>query len=949
MTKTPLESYSSISMAEKGENISALMEGKRRGETTMSQKRDDTNVKNFVKRKKLNSHYYKRMFQIVAQQVKDDINAHATSRRRLDDFQCEVSTEMHDHVLPYVYKLREYRNRGENAVFFDSQDRIVKVVFLVSSLVDNMKNPILIIASSSVLSLWKIEFSKWSKSINVVTYKGNKDIRAAIRDTKFYRENACIKYQVILSSPDAIVEDMEMLDHIKWELVVIDECQRPMLSRHFKKFQTLMADMKLLTVSGESMDTCQSYRNILSLLDCEYEKINMDADMEMQDKSNTLKERLSPFIAFECKFRTLDFKEYWVPVHLSSMQMEQYCSILTSNLEALSSFSRNSSLHDILTQIQKCCDHPYLVDPTLRNSSGEASLIDPLDAEINVSGKMQLLNKLLLEIKQCGLRVVVLFQSAVNSEKISTGHFLDDLVHQRFGKNSYVYIPGKILSNSAYMEKKESLKMFNSEDSDRFICLFDYAACHSSIRLSRVDVVILFNGVGNPSFDIKALKRITIDSPCERLNVFRLYSVFTIEEKALILSKQDTTLDTCYLTSSVCHKLLAWGASYLFTKLQSCTDSRPLSFIDNVVRELSSLLRNTRVKTGPTNCSIISNVQMQNGLYSGSILLFGETEPHTKENSSVEEYLIDNTPCDFWSNLVKQSPHRPNNSGRRLPRRVQKPPSWLESENQNATTSTSVRKKLISKRKVNEKVRRKGTGTSRPPGSHESRENVTEECTHQDEPQTESQSFNLIDAQLPIPPSTYISDSVALSPRTNGSQQNSSSVKILQIPASALVRPKNPCLTSGPTTYSPGHSLAGSGFRAPAPHLRSNPSLIASFHNWTATGETFLEPLPTLSATQTQPCIQTDNPCFTSGPTTYLPWHGLARSGLLGPALGEPFLLPLPSLSTTQTLPYIKTESNNQLYQAYGDLTILPPTEFDRIYDEGGSGLTIFGSNHGTF
>ncbi|KAF5823626.1 putative DNA helicase chromatin remodeling SNF2 family [Helianthus annuus] len=148
------------------------------------------------------------------------------------------------------------------------QDRLVKVVSFVSSLLDDIKKPILIIASTSALSLWEIEFSKWSKSVNVVTYKGTKDIRAAIRGSKF---------QVLLSSPDAVVEvhnplyymkitpiysfmdyinlavlqDVKTLSHVKWELLVIDECQRYTIAMHLKKFRKLTADMKVLTVSGE--------------------------------------------------------------------------------------------------------------------------------------------------------------------------------------------------------------------------------------------------------------------------------------------------------------------------------------------------------------------------------------------------------------------------------------------------------------------------------------------------------------------------------------------------------------------------------------------------------------------------------------------------------------------------------------------------------------------------
>ncbi|KAI7755205.1 hypothetical protein M8C21_010670, partial [Ambrosia artemisiifolia] len=197
-------------------------------------------------------------------------------------------------------------------------------------------------------------------------------------------------------------------------------------------------------------------------------------------------------------------------------------------------------------------------------------------------------------------------------------------------------------------------------------------------------------------------------------------------------------VDNC-ISSSVCRQLLAWGAPYLFSKLKSSTDSGTQSFIDDLVHELSFLLRNTSVKTGPANRSLISNAQMQNGAYLESILLFGETEHHTKESSSVVEYLIAHSPSDFWSNLVNESQLILTNPCSRLSQRVKKPTQkQSEGENQNdTTTSLGVRKKVRSKRKRRDKVGRKGPAT-----------------------------------QQQISPSTSISDSVALNQRTSEGQQS---------------------------------------------------------------------------------------------------------------------------------------------------------------------------------
>ncbi|XP_076905677.1 uncharacterized protein LOC143561488 isoform X2 [Bidens hawaiensis] len=126
---------------------------------------------------------------------------------------------------------------------------------------------------------------------------------------------------------------------------------------------------------------------------------------------------------------------------------------------------------------------------------------------------------------------------------------------------------------------------------------------------------------------------------------------------------------------------------------------------------------------------------MQNGAYSNGIKLFGETESHTKESASAVEYLVANSPSDFWSNLVKESETGPEKSHKKLSRRVRKPnQNCIEGENA-ATTPSFVRLKQRSKRKYLKNVGRKPAAC----------ENATP---------------------------SGISDSIALNPGTNGGQQS---------------------------------------------------------------------------------------------------------------------------------------------------------------------------------
>lgn len=60
-----------------------------------------------------------------------------------------------------------------------------------------------------------------------------------------------------------------------------------------------------------------------------------------------LKAKLASFVAFESKPRTSRFVEYWVPVQLSNVQLEQYCAALLSSETLLCSHLRNDSVDSL--------------------------------------------------------------------------------------------------------------------------------------------------------------------------------------------------------------------------------------------------------------------------------------------------------------------------------------------------------------------------------------------------------------------------------------------------------------------------------------------------------------------------------------------------------------------------------------------------------------------------
>lgn len=231
-------------------------------------------------------------------------------------------------------------------------------------------------------------------------------------------------------------------------------------------------------------------------------------------------------------------------------------------------------------------------------------------------------------------------QSIGGSGCDSVGNILDDFLCQRFGKDSYVRIDGGVYARS---KKKTVVNIFNNKESGRHFLLLEDRACLPSIKLSAVDVVILFGSDWEPQNDIKALHKISISSQFDQLKVFRLYSSFTVEEKILILAKKGTSVDSNIRTlgRNSCIGLLTWGASHLFKKLDDfhgCCKSVSVSnvsceesFLNAVFLELLTQLPCSGEINHSAKCSFITEIP-QNVVYDENISLFGEEELGSMSN-----------------------------------------------------------------------------------------------------------------------------------------------------------------------------------------------------------------------------------------------------------------------------------------------------------------------------
>ncbi|KAK8915883.1 Helicase protein MOM1 [Platanthera zijinensis] len=573
-----------------------------------------------------------------AQQVKKDPLCNLS---KLPDG-CPV--ELDSDCLSSVNSLREFWHKSLNAVVIDGHERITRAIMFVLSLQSHACQPSLIITTPGSLQLWQADFRRLAPSMNVIIYQGDKHVRKLIQNVEFYDKSGRLMFQVLLADPKAIVEDLVDITCISWESIIVDNCLNSKTARNLEEINIINANFKLLLLlNGQLKDSISEYRLLLSFLNkgdtVDEGSVGLKADTIVTTVAlATLKKKLAHHIAYECEADSSKFLEYWVSVPLSSVQLEQYCEIIVSNANVLRSHSKSDvveALRNVLITTRKCCDHPYLVDGELHRSlTRDLQGVEFLNAEVCASGKLYLLGKVLQEMKDHGLRVVILFQSLGDPGKVSLGDILDDFLHQRFGDDSYERI-----ENGMIMAKKvAAIENFNSKEAGRFAFLIEKRACMQSVKLRSVDVIVLFDSDWNPINDLRSLQKLSIESQHNSIKVFRLYTSYTVEEKILMLAKQDIILESTVdsINRTTIHSLIGWGASYLFGKLDQLHSSTSPTCIseasfgkfhlNDVVQEIITQLAGEAKTDRSVPCSILVKARVIGGKYSNSIALAGEKE-----------------------------------------------------------------------------------------------------------------------------------------------------------------------------------------------------------------------------------------------------------------------------------------------------------------------------------
>uniref|UniRef100_A0A673L6L7 Chromodomain-helicase-DNA-binding protein 5-like n=1 Tax=Sinocyclocheilus rhinocerous TaxID=307959 RepID=A0A673L6L7_9TELE len=467
---------------------------------------------------------------------------------------------LHPYQLEGLNWLRFSWAQGTDTILADEMGlgkTVQTIVFLYSLYKEgHSKGPFLVSAPLSTIINWEREFEMWAPDFYVVTYTGDKESRAVIRENEFtfeevklgrkvfrMKKDTPIKFHVLLTSYELITIDQAILGSVTWACLVVDEAHR--LKNNQSKFFRILNGYKIyykLLLTGTPLqNNLEELFHLLNFLTPERFN-NLEgfleefADISKEDQIKKLHDLLGPHMLRRLKadvFKNMPAKtELIVRVELSPMQKKYYKFILTRNFEALNSKGGGNqvSLLNIMMDLKKCCNHPYLFPvaaveaPVLPNGSYDGNLL------VKSSGKLTLLQKMLKKLKDEGHRVLIFSQMTKMLD------LLEDFLE--FEGYKYERIDGGITGGL----RQEAIDRFNAPGAQQFCFLLSTRAGGLGINLATADTVIIYDSDWNPHNDIQAFSRAHRIGQNKKVMIYRFVTRASVEERITQVAKRKMML-----------------------------------------------------------------------------------------------------------------------------------------------------------------------------------------------------------------------------------------------------------------------------------------------------------------------------------------------------------------------------------------------------------------------
>uniref|UniRef100_A0A8C1L2Y3 SWI/SNF related, matrix associated, actin dependent regulator of chromatin, subfamily a, member 1 n=1 Tax=Cyprinus carpio TaxID=7962 RepID=A0A8C1L2Y3_CYPCA len=575
-------------------------------------------------------------------------------------------TDTHAHTFIYVKNgaLRDYQIRGLNwmislyenginGILADEMGlgKTLQTIALLGYLKHyrNIPGPHMVLVPKSTLHNWMNEFKRWVPTLKAVCLIGDKDERAAfIRDVMMPGE-----WDVCVTSYEMVIREKSVFKKFNWRYLVIDEAHRiknekSKLSEIVREFKTTNRLLLTGTPLQNNLHELWSLLNFLlpdvfnsaSDFDSWFDTNNCLGDQKLVERLHAV---LRPFLLRRIKAEVEKSlppkKEVKIYLGLSKMQREWYTRILMKDIDILNSAGKMDKMRllNILMQLRKCCNHPYLFD------GAEPGPPYTTDTHLATnSGKMIVLDKLLPKVQEQGSRVLIFSQMTRMLDILEDYCMWRGFEYCRLDGNT----PHE--AREVHILTHQAIDAFNAPNSSKFIFMLSTRAGGLGINLATADVVILYDSDWNPQVDLQAMDRAHRIGQRKPVKVFRLITDNTVEERIVERAEMKLRLDSIViqqgrlidqqnkLGKDEMLQMIRHGATHVFASKDSeLTDEDIDTILERGAKKTAEM--NERLKK--LGESSLRNFTMDTGSTETSLYKFEGEDYREKQKLSLIEWI----------------------------------------------------------------------------------------------------------------------------------------------------------------------------------------------------------------------------------------------------------------------------------------------------------------------
>ena len=424
-----------------------------------------------------------------------------------------IQADLRDYQKKGIQWLQMLHHYGFGGILADDMGlgKTLQTIAFLSSQAQ-ADTSVLILAPSGLIYNWADEFQKFAPDLDLVVVHGLKSHRESI-----LAEN----HQIYVTSYATFRQDSEIYRDLSFDFLFLDEAQ-VMKNAQTKIAQSLRRFVvpSVFALSGTPIEN--HLGELWSIFQIVLPGLLPAKKEFMKLSTERVAQFIKPFVMRRKKEEVLtelpDLIEVVYKNELEDQQKAIYLAQLQQMQERLrqvsdSEFQRNRV--EILTglmRLRQICDTPALF---MEDYQGE-------------SGKLDSLRDLLVQIAEGGHRVLIFSQFRGMLDRIEQE--LPDL-----GLTSF-----KITGSTPSQERQEMTKSFNQGERDVF--LISLKAGGAGLNLTGADTVILVDLWWNPAVESQAIGRAHRMGQEQAVEVYRLVTRGTIEEKIQELQEKKKNL-----------------------------------------------------------------------------------------------------------------------------------------------------------------------------------------------------------------------------------------------------------------------------------------------------------------------------------------------------------------------------------------------------------------------